>query len=199
MMEPTLKSLTSDSKTETLFISSGVLFCLFRWPLITSNSLLKEDYARHSKSYSLSLVRKSTSPSLVCNTIFNTFFKLFYNPITRTLIGKQIQILPTGAMLNIPHLSVEARACVLLYDITTPRTLPLCAARIASPTDEWAASGISSPSSCWLSAPEATAVRCGDALCPAAEDEMMRNGRTSAERGAEGAETEVGFHRGARL
>lgn len=55
-------------------------------------------------------------------------------------------------------------------------------ARIAPPTCEWAASQISSPSSCSLSAPEATAVRCGDARRRAAVDERMRNGRASGER-----------------
>ncbi|AWO98590.1 Hypothetical protein SMAX5B_019838 [Scophthalmus maximus] len=40
-----------------------------------------------------------------------------------------------------------------------------CVARVAPPTGEWAASQIGSPSSCSLSAPEATAVRCDGARC----------------------------------
>lgn len=58
----------------------------------------------------------------------------------------------------------------------------LCVSRITPPIGEWAASQISSPSSCSLSAPEATAVRCGDVRRRDAVGEMLCNGRMSAER-----------------
>lgn len=57
----------------------------------------------------------------------------------------------------------------------------ICVSRITPPIGEWAASQISSPSSGSVSAPEATAVRCGDARRRAAAAERMLDGRTTAQ------------------